>query len=46
MRALLTHNKCVEALKGVTQMTATLLNAEKTEMDEKALSSIILVIKC
>ncbi|KAK2370052.1 hypothetical protein QL285_083138 [Trifolium repens] len=41
MRAILTHNKCVEALKGVTQMSATLSNAEKTEMDEKALSSII-----
>ncbi|KAK2403613.1 alpha carbonic anhydrase [Trifolium repens] len=41
MRALLTHHKCVEALKGVTQMSTTLSNAEKTEMDEKALSSII-----
>ncbi|KAK2370053.1 hypothetical protein QL285_083139 [Trifolium repens] len=44
MRAILTHNKCVEALKGVTQMSATLSNAEKTEMDEKALSSIILCL--
>ncbi|WJX32957.1 hypothetical protein P8452_21220 [Trifolium repens] len=44
MRALLTHNKCVEALKGVTQISATLSNAEKTEMDEKALSSIILCL--
>ncbi|KAK2417659.1 alpha carbonic anhydrase [Trifolium repens] len=44
MRALLTHNKCVEALKGVTQMPATLSDAEKTEMDEKALSSIILCL--
>ncbi|KAK2387677.1 alpha carbonic anhydrase [Trifolium repens] len=44
MRALLTHNKCVEALKGVTQMSATLSDAEKTEMDEKALSSIILCL--
>ncbi|KAK2382202.1 hypothetical protein QL285_069749 [Trifolium repens] len=44
MRVLLTHNKCVEPLKGVTQMSATLSNAEKTEMDEKALSSIILCL--
>ncbi|KAK2441188.1 alpha carbonic anhydrase [Trifolium repens] len=44
MRALLTHHKCVEALKGVTQMSTKLSNAVKTEMDKKALSSIILCL--
>jgi precorrin-2 methylase len=44
MRAILTQQKYVEAIKGVTQMPATLSAAEKTEMDEKALSAIILCL--
>ncbi|KAK2362411.1 alpha carbonic anhydrase [Trifolium repens] len=44
MRALLIHHKCVEALKGITQMSATLSDQEKKDMDEKALSSIILCL--
>jgi hypothetical protein len=44
MMAILTQQKCIEALKGVTHMLATLSDAEKTEMDEKALSAIILCL--
>ncbi|KAK2414224.1 cysteine-rich RECEPTOR kinase [Trifolium repens] len=44
MKALLIHHKCVEALKGIAQMPATLSDQEKKDMDEKALSSIILCL--
>ncbi|KAK2454604.1 hypothetical protein QL285_002148 [Trifolium repens] len=44
MKALLIHHKCVEALKGIAQMSATLSDEEKKDMDEKALSSIILCL--
>jgi hypothetical protein len=44
MKALLIHHKCVEALKGIAQMPATLSDEEKKDMDEKALSSIILCL--
>ncbi|KAK2397311.1 alpha carbonic anhydrase [Trifolium repens] len=44
MRAVLIQNKCVEALKGGTQMPANLSAEEKTELNEKALSAIILCL--
>ncbi|WJX45134.1 E3 ubiquitin-protein ligase upl4 [Trifolium repens] len=44
MKALLIHHKCVEALKGIAQKPATLSDQEKKDMDEKALSSIILCL--
>ncbi|KAK2395140.1 alpha carbonic anhydrase [Trifolium repens] len=44
MRAILIQQKCVEALKGKTLMPANLSDAEKTEMDEKAHSAIILCL--
>jgi hypothetical protein len=44
MRAVLIQNKCVEALKGEAQMPANLSAEEKTELNEKALSAIILCL--
>jgi hypothetical protein len=40
MRAILIQNKCVEALKGEAQMPASLSAAEKTQMNDKALSAL------
>ncbi|GAU37497.1 hypothetical protein TSUD_275490 [Trifolium subterraneum] len=42
VRAILTQQKCDEALKGVTAMPANLSYTEKSEMDGKVLSVIIL----
>jgi hypothetical protein len=42
MRAILIQQKCFEALKGETQMSATLTQTEKTKKNDKALSVIIL----
>jgi hypothetical protein len=42
MRAILIQHRCVDALKGEAQMHATLTLVEKTEMNDKALSAIIL----
>ncbi|MCI83314.1 ubiquitin-protein ligase, partial [Trifolium medium] len=36
--------KCVEALKGEAHMPATVTPAEKTEMNDKVLSAIILCL--
>ncbi|CAJ2640159.1 unnamed protein product [Trifolium pratense] len=44
MRAILTQQKCDEALLGEAHMPATLTPAEKTEMNNKALSAIILCL--
>ncbi|GAU10233.1 hypothetical protein TSUD_417410 [Trifolium subterraneum] len=44
VRAILTQQKCDEALKGVAAMSATLSDTEKAEMDGKALSAIILCL--
>jgi hypothetical protein len=44
LMAVLIQNKCVEALKGEAQMPANLSAVEKTEMNEKALSAIILCL--
>ncbi|MCI59584.1 ubiquitin-protein ligase, partial [Trifolium medium] len=44
MKAVLVHNMCVEALKGESQMPATLSAAEKSEMNDKAVSAIILCL--
>ena len=44
MRAILIQQKCVEALKGEAQMPAHLTPAEKTEMNDKAVSAIILCL--
>ncbi|MCI97507.1 ubiquitin-protein ligase, partial [Trifolium medium] len=44
MTAILTQQKCLEALNGEAQMPATLTPAEKTEMNVKALSAIILCL--
>ncbi|MCI71511.1 cytochrome P450, partial [Trifolium medium] len=44
MKAVLAHNKCVEALKGEAQMPAILSVAEKSEMNDKADSAIILCL--
>ena len=44
MRAILIQQKCVEALKGETQMPAHLTPAEKTEMNDKVVSAIILCL--
>jgi len=41
MRAILIQQKCVETLKGEAQMQAHLTLAEKTEMNDKAISAII-----
>ncbi|KAK2447548.1 secreted RxLR effector protein [Trifolium repens] len=43
-RAILIQQKCEQALKGVEHMPADLSDTEKTEMDEKALSAIILCL--
>jgi hypothetical protein len=43
-RAILIQQKCEQALKGAEHMSADLSDAEKTEMDEKALSAIILCL--
>jgi hypothetical protein len=39
MRVVLVHNKCVEALKGA-QMPASLSDAEKADLNERAVSAI------
>ncbi|GAU28731.1 hypothetical protein TSUD_372380 [Trifolium subterraneum] len=44
VRAILTQQKCDEALKGVATMPANLLDAEKAEMDGKPMSAIILCL--
>ncbi|MCI63878.1 cytochrome P450, partial [Trifolium medium] len=44
MRGVLIQNKCVEALKGEAQKPASLFAAEKSEMNDKALSAIILCL--
>jgi hypothetical protein len=44
VRAILTQQKCDEALKGVAAMPTTLSDTEKAEMDGKALSAIILCL--
>jgi len=44
MREILIQQKCVEALKGEAQMSAHLTLAEKTEMNDKAVSAIILCL--
>ncbi|MCI04342.1 cytochrome P450 [Trifolium medium] len=44
MRAILIKQKCVEALKGEAHMPATLSAAEKTKMNDKALSALILCL--
>jgi hypothetical protein len=44
MRAILIQQKCVEALMGEAQMSAHLRPAEKTEMNDKAVSAIILCL--
>jgi len=44
MRAILIQQKCVEALKGEAQLPAHLTPAEKTEMNDKAVSAIILCL--
>ncbi|MCH93974.1 glutamate receptor 3.6 [Trifolium medium] len=48
MREILIQQKCVEALKGEAHMPAHLSAAEKTEMNDKAVSAIILCLgdKC
>jgi hypothetical protein len=45
MRAVLIQNKFVEALKGEAQMPTSLSAAEKTQMNDKALSVIILCLR-
>ncbi|GAU50369.1 hypothetical protein TSUD_284670 [Trifolium subterraneum] len=45
VRAILTQQKCDEALKGEAGMPANLSNEEKTEMDKKAHSIIILCLR-
>jgi hypothetical protein len=42
MREVLIQNKCVEALKGEAQMLAHLTRANKSDMNDKAMSAIIL----
>jgi hypothetical protein len=44
MRAILIQQMCVEALKGEAQMSTSLSAAEKIEMNDKALSAIILCL--
>lgn len=44
MRAILIQQKCVEALKGEAQMPAHLTPVEKAEMNDKAVSAIILCL--
>ena len=43
MRAVLVHNKCVEALKGA-QMPASLSDKEKADLNERAVSAITLCL--
>ncbi|CAJ2638177.1 unnamed protein product [Trifolium pratense] len=44
VRTILTQQKCVEALLGISNMPNTLSNAEKSEMNDKVLSVIILCL--
>ncbi|MCI81775.1 glutamate receptor 3.6, partial [Trifolium medium] len=44
MRVILTQQKCVEALRGESQMPANLSAEDKTEMNDKAVSAIILCL--
>lgn len=44
MRAILIQQKCVEALKGEAQMPTHLTPVEKAEMNDKAVSAIILCL--
>jgi len=44
MQAVLTQQKCVEALKGEAAMPANLTQAEKREMIDKAKSAIVLCL--
>jgi cell division cycle protein 20 (cofactor of APC complex) len=44
MRAILTKQKCVEALKGATLMLTHLMQPHKSEMNDKAVSAIILCL--
>ncbi|MCI75641.1 glutamate receptor 3.6, partial [Trifolium medium] len=44
MRAILVQQKCVEVLKGLSQMPAHLSAEEKTVMNDKAVSVIILCL--
>ncbi|MCI15487.1 glutamate receptor 3.6, partial [Trifolium medium] len=44
VRAILTQQNCAEALLGISNMPNTLSNAEKNEMNDKALSVIILCL--
>ena len=43
MKAVLVHNKCAEALKGA-QMSASLSDAEKADLNERAVSCITLCL--
>ncbi|MCI69690.1 ubiquitin-protein ligase, partial [Trifolium medium] len=43
--AVLIQNKCVEALKGEAQMPVSLSAAEKSEMNDKEVSAIILCLE-
>ncbi|PNX65796.1 hypothetical protein L195_g062777, partial [Trifolium pratense] len=45
MRAILVHNKCIEALKGEARMSASLSAAEKAELNDKAVNAIILCLR-
>jgi hypothetical protein len=47
MRPVLIQNKCIEALKGETQISASLSSVEKIKINDnnKALSAIILYLK-
>jgi len=45
MQAVLTQQKCVEALKGEAAMLAHLTQAEKREMIDKAKSAIVLCLR-
>ena len=44
MQAVLTQQKCVETLKGESAMLASLTQAKKREMIEKAKSAIVLCL--
>ena len=44
MRVVLVHNKCVEALKGA-QIPASLFDAEKADLNERAVSVITLCLR-
>ena len=45
MQAVLTQQKCVEALKGEAAMPANLTQAEKRDMIDKAKSAIVLCLR-